>query len=239
MADSDTPTKILDAGEELFADHGYEGTSVRQIVDRAGVRLALAHYHFGSKENIFLKVIERRAKIVNSSRCYLLNGYLAESAGAPVSLGKILRAYVIPFLYWSTHADPGWRSYAKLAAHTIFIERWGRLVGGLFNPTAEIFLHEIRRTLPGVEERRIQWAFDLMVGSMCNTFGENNRIQTLSNGLCSSQDINEACSHMLPFIISGFESVINQGAFDMSGDLKTLSDRKDPSQEHADQAEKN
>ncbi|WP_317616336.1 TetR/AcrR family transcriptional regulator [Paracoccus mutanolyticus] len=46
---------LLDAAEALFADHGYFGVSVRDITDRAGLRLAAVNYHFESKEGLFAK----------------------------------------------------------------------------------------------------------------------------------------------------------------------------------------
>jgi len=45
----DTPTRILDAAERLFAERGIESVSVRSILAAAGVNVALAHYHFGSR----------------------------------------------------------------------------------------------------------------------------------------------------------------------------------------------
>ena len=59
-APHETSVRIIDAAEQLFADQSYEGTSIRQITDLAGVRLALAHYHFESKERIFHEVLARR-----------------------------------------------------------------------------------------------------------------------------------------------------------------------------------
>ncbi|HEX6529126.1 MAG TPA: TetR family transcriptional regulator, partial [Burkholderiales bacterium] len=43
----ETRTRILDAAEELFMQHGFEGTSMRHLTSRAGVNLAAVNYHFG------------------------------------------------------------------------------------------------------------------------------------------------------------------------------------------------
>lgn len=47
---------LLVAAERCFARHGYAGTSVRQIAAAAGVSKSLVHYHFQSKEHLFLEV---------------------------------------------------------------------------------------------------------------------------------------------------------------------------------------
>ena len=44
--------QILEATEELFAEHGYDGTSVRDIAHHAGVNVAMISYYFGSKEKL-------------------------------------------------------------------------------------------------------------------------------------------------------------------------------------------
>lgn len=52
-----TPDRLLDAGVELFARHGFHGTSIRDIAERAGANVAAAHYHYGSKEGLYLEVL--------------------------------------------------------------------------------------------------------------------------------------------------------------------------------------
>ena len=71
---SPLPTKdrILDAAEQLFADSGYDGVSLRQITSAAGVELALANYHFGPKSDLFIAVVRRRADELNHERMALI-----------------------------------------------------------------------------------------------------------------------------------------------------------------------
>lgn len=49
----DTKKKILEVARELFADQGFEGTSVREIAKAADVNIASVNYHFTNKENLF------------------------------------------------------------------------------------------------------------------------------------------------------------------------------------------
>lgn len=51
-----TPERILDAAAELFAAAGFHATSVRDIAARARANVAASHYHFGSKEDLYLRV---------------------------------------------------------------------------------------------------------------------------------------------------------------------------------------
>lgn len=52
-----TQVQILQAAMHLFIDHGYHGTSMRQIAAEAGIALSGIYNHFASKEDIFLAVL--------------------------------------------------------------------------------------------------------------------------------------------------------------------------------------
>jgi AcrR family transcriptional regulator len=54
-----TAEKILDAAEELFAERGYEGTTLRDVATRVGVRAPSLYNHFASKDELYAAVLER------------------------------------------------------------------------------------------------------------------------------------------------------------------------------------
>lgn len=56
---SKTPKRerILDAAEALFAEHGYDGVTLRQIATQASVDVALANYHFGKNSTCFRRFL--------------------------------------------------------------------------------------------------------------------------------------------------------------------------------------
>jgi AcrR family transcriptional regulator len=55
-----TQAEIVSAAYRLFADHGYHGTSMRQIAQEAGIALGGIYNHFASKEELFLTVLLER-----------------------------------------------------------------------------------------------------------------------------------------------------------------------------------
>jgi AcrR family transcriptional regulator len=52
----DARERILTAAVDLFAEHGYDGTSVTQVIDRAGVAKGGFYHHFASKEALLYEV---------------------------------------------------------------------------------------------------------------------------------------------------------------------------------------
>jgi AcrR family transcriptional regulator len=53
-----TRERIADAARRLFADRGFDRTSVRAVAAEAGVDPALVHHYFGTKQRLFLEAVE-------------------------------------------------------------------------------------------------------------------------------------------------------------------------------------
>ena len=54
----DTRGRILGAARAAFADHGFDGATVRDVAARAGVDPALVHHYFGSKQRLFVAAMQ-------------------------------------------------------------------------------------------------------------------------------------------------------------------------------------
>src|SRR5215469_1511046 len=102
-----TTERILDSAERLFADHGFEGASIRAIVDSAKVNLAAVHYHFRSKEALLEAVLTRRIFVVNESRLQRLLEAEAEAAPNPPSPEAVLRAFIVPTVEFAQRTESG------------------------------------------------------------------------------------------------------------------------------------
>ncbi len=60
MEFNDKQIQIIDIAEKLFAERGFDGTSVRDIADEAGINVAMISYYFGSKEKLMEALFELR-----------------------------------------------------------------------------------------------------------------------------------------------------------------------------------
>lgn len=60
---SDKQIQIMEAAEELFAEKGFNGTSVRDIAEKAQVNLAMISYYFGSKDKLLETLFEYRGEL--------------------------------------------------------------------------------------------------------------------------------------------------------------------------------
>jgi AcrR family transcriptional regulator len=64
MKYSDKQVQIMEAAENLFAEKGYNGTSVRDIAEGAHVNLAMISYYFGSKEKLWEALFSFRSETI-------------------------------------------------------------------------------------------------------------------------------------------------------------------------------
>lgn len=87
---SDTRQRIQDVALELFADQGYEKTSLREIAERLDVTKAALYYHFKTKEDILISIAQDRTRS--------LDELIAWAEGQPHEVEtarEVLRRYAV------------------------------------------------------------------------------------------------------------------------------------------------
>ena len=62
-----TKRKIFEASMKLFAEKGYDATSIEEITATVGVAKGTLYYHFSSKEEIFNFLVEEGMKLLKNS----------------------------------------------------------------------------------------------------------------------------------------------------------------------------
>ncbi|GGZ96316.1 TetR family transcriptional regulator [Arenicella chitinivorans] len=200
--------RILDAAEALFAIHGYDGVTMRQIASRADVDVALANYHFGRKIDVFNAVFERRAELLNSSRLSALREYQRQAGTEGPSVEQIVEAFLRPLKMALGAADEGWTNYLALIAYVNNSPVWGKsMMSSLFDELVSEFIAALKQALPQAREEDIYWCYQNLSGALTLTFAQTGRIDKLSNGKCRSDDLEAAYTAMIPFMAAGFTRV--------------------------------
>jgi len=76
--ESESRRQILDAALELFAKKGYAATTVREILNAAGITAPSLYYHFGNKEGLYLELMQTHCTLIDSA--LTLHTHKSESA---------------------------------------------------------------------------------------------------------------------------------------------------------------
>lgn len=176
-----TRERLLDVSEELFAEKGIAGTSLRVLTQTAGVNLAAVHYHFGSKDGLVDAVLERRAKALNRERLADLARIEATSSEGPPGVGEILTAFVVP----------GARALEALQDRRALLARLrGRieaeppevveaLVRKHFGPVCAHFTEALQRALPLLSKEVVAERFRFCLATLSLVFSENFDLDTI------------------------------------------------------------
>lgn len=196
---------LLDVAEELFTEHGFDGTSVRDITEQAGTRLASVNYHFGTKKSLFIAVIMRRATVLCEERLMMLRNIKVQSMDTEVALNKLVEAFVQPLIKHSTKGDPGWKNYCRLIAQTSTYRQAyeDNTVREVFDPTAFEFIKLLKQILPKLLDQQLQYAFQFMLGTTLYVFAENLRLDGMTAGKYRSNDMHNISPSLLKFISGG------------------------------------
>src|SRR5271167_1147335 len=92
-----TMTKFLNAAEDVFGKHGYEGTTIRAIATKAHVNLGTLKHYWGSKRELFRSLFERRLKPFKEYHLRRLSSIeLACVNGKRPDVAEVLAALIEP-----------------------------------------------------------------------------------------------------------------------------------------------
>lgn len=194
-----TRGRIFDAAEQLFAERGFEGASIRDIAKLAGVQGALVNHHGGSKEALFTTVVARRAEELAQLR---QDALAAAKAAGPLTLHQVLTCFIAPFFERILHGGPTWSAYGRLIAHVSSDIRWQHIAKRYFDPTMEIFLAEISILLPDAPQQKIGAHFIFMVSAMLALCTSRWRISGLEEG----ETTENLTATLLDFCAAGFQA---------------------------------
>jgi len=177
-----TRTRILDAAEELFMQHGFEGTSMRQLTARAQVNLAAVNYHFGSKDALIEAVFRRRLDPMNAERIAALERLEV------LSPENIIRAFVAPSLRMIEDAKGGGRNFIRLLGRTYTepAKALRALIGQMYAPTMERYKAALERALPQMPKEELVWRMHFMFGTLAYTLAATDTVQLIAG--CKPED---------------------------------------------------
>lgn len=168
----DTRTRLLEAAEQLFARHGYAGTSLRQITAAADANIAAVNYHFGNKEGLLTALLDRVVGALNAERIELLDAAQTASAPAHPSVDDVLTAFLLPDL----HAIEALRQRDPLLPRFVSkmysenSELMTELMGRQFAEVQQRFTVAFADALPHLTLGEIAWRLNLVVGIVVYLF---------------------------------------------------------------------
>ncbi len=204
---TDTRTRILDAAEALFTEHGLEATSLRTITATAGVNLAAVNYHFGSKEILIEEVFRRRLTWLNEERLRQLDAHEAAAGGGPVRPRLILEAFFGPSLRMGANVKGGGRTFMRLLSRTYvepaqFVRTF---LAEEYSAVIDRFKAAFFKALPEVPREEILWRFHFMVGAFSYALSGSDALRIV-DGMPLDEDPEALSARLMSFLIGGLRA---------------------------------
>jgi AcrR family transcriptional regulator len=205
-----TQEAILDAAEEVFADSGFHGATTRAISERAQANIALIHYYFGSKENLFETVFARRSEAINEERRARLAELRAQGA---MTLDAILDALLRPTITLGRDPARGGAHYARLLVHVASgtDERSRRMTGERYNEIARRFIDEIAVATPGIARGDAVRCYMNAIAIGMSLMAPTGRAEDLSKGTLRDDDVDDTIAAAVCFIAAGTRAIAAAG----------------------------
>lgn len=210
-----TKEAILNAASLAFADLGFEGASLREILRDANVNPASAHYHFGSKQAVYSAAISRYLAPICEERARTLESLtFEEHLSNAERLRLIITAYIAPHLRLC--ADSAARGYMQMINRMRYEP--ADIVGGLYEeyiyPIRKKYFAAIRPTVPDVDEdtvrRMMGWLIEVMT-----TAPFDETYEAFAGKPATPRDPEQLIRHAATMISAGFIGVCEEAKRDV------------------------
>lgn len=163
-----TRQRILDVAEKLFAEHGIDAVSIRDITTKAKVNLAAVTYHFGTKDNLITAVFERRIGPITQRQITGLAAIQESAKQEPPSLEAVLEAMFRPPIELAMNPRKGGKVFCRLLLRC-FAEPnriVARKMGQHTQDVADRFNAALIGLLPQLSPEDLCWRMQLLVGGL-------------------------------------------------------------------------
>ena len=198
-----TKDRILGAAEELFAQHGFAGTSLRQVTTRADVNIAAVNYHFGSKENLVNEVFRRRMDEMSARRLAQLKTALQQHPG---ELEPVLAAFVEPALAMAQDRHGGGAFIRVIArAYAEKNDSLRKFLSDQYGHVLRDFAKAIAGCVPALGKEQLYWRLDFLSGALTYAMADFGLIRRPA-GLPEAAHRERAARELIRFASAGLKA---------------------------------
>ena len=198
-----TKNKILDAAESLFADKGFNGTSLREITSQAEVNLAAVNYHFGSKKELIKAVMSRYMNEL-SPRLEIALTQICEQDSP--SLIEVFSAFIDPLLSLNDFKNNGTSNFLQLLGRG-YTDSQGFLRWFLttqYPGVIDNFVLAVQKAYPELSAEEMFWRLHFTMGTVVFTMSSSDAlIDIAKSDFDKKMDIAGVIKKVIPYVAAG------------------------------------
>ncbi|MBN3492250.1 MULTISPECIES: TetR/AcrR family transcriptional regulator [Vibrio] len=198
-----TKEKILDVAEALFAEHGFNDTSLRTITSKAGVNLASVNYHFGDKKTLVRAVLNRYLEAfmpavqdalitLNLNESYKMADVFESLRGPLRALNDVRPNGTSRFMLLIG------RGYTDVQGHL----RW--FITTRYQETLTLFTQSVTKANPKLTQEELFWRLHFTLGTCVFTMASSQALMDIAeNSFGQPVDAKSIVDQLIPYLAAG------------------------------------
>ncbi len=203
MARHRTKDKILDVAEALFAEHGFNDTSLRSITSKAGVNLASVNYHFGDKKTLVRAVLNRYLEAFMPA---LQDSLITLNLNKTYTMADVFEALRSPLGALNDVRPNGTsrfmlligRGYTDVQGHL----RW--FITTRYQEALSLFTESVMKANPKLDQETLFWRLHFTLGTCVFTMASSQALAEIAESDFGTQvQANTMIDQLIPFLAAG------------------------------------
>ena len=202
--------RLLNAAEELFCEHGFDATTIRDIAAAARCNIASVNYYFGGKDKLYAEVWRRHLQLMRDTRVASIDKVMSQSQSPP-PLEDLLRSYANAFIEPMVDESKG-HLFIKLMSREM-VDRHlpqNMFLEEMIIPVMTALQKALVRTCPGLEQQKAQLAILSIVGQLIHTVVAETMFEQTDNPNIPKSDLTKVLDHIVKFSAAGIRASVEE-----------------------------
>jgi AcrR family transcriptional regulator len=206
----DTHDRILSAAQKLFAEKGFDATSVRDITTEAGCNVASVNYHFGGKDNLYLETFRSMLTVLRDRRLEMMDE-LMERDPTP-ALEEFVETFAA-IMIEPLVGDRRGRLFLNLLSREMIAPRLPRdvLVEEFFEPMMERATAALAKVGPQLDQVAARMCVMSLVGQLLHSLKAHHLLTVLGRSDIMPTRHEDQIAHFVRFSVGGIRACATSG----------------------------
>jgi AcrR family transcriptional regulator len=165
---SEPKRRLLEAATRLFAEHGFDRVSVRDITKACEANIAAVNYHFGSREDLLATVLLQHAAPILEERLARFEVLEKRAGGKSAVLEEVIEAFARPVLAHARKSELPEQLSAKLLGRIFSTEPvlLPEALRGQLSDSIDRFMRLLAKSQPSIQTDELAWRVHFVNGAL-------------------------------------------------------------------------
>lgn len=193
----DARQRLMDAGEKLFAEKGFDSVSVRDITSLANCNVAAINYHFGGKDKLYLEIMQIRMVALRDIRVSSITEVMSRDE---TTLEDLLREFSWAFLNPLVDEESGTQLMKMMLREMLDphlpVEMFFQEV---IQPVMGALMDAMMKVCPDVEVNQMLLCMHSLIAQLLHTVHVNGMMAKAECGQCEHPGLDALVDHIVEF----------------------------------------